>query len=191
MSREPDRDRADPATGAPSSSRPAVAPDGTKGLASNGRPLESVWDYPRPPRIEPSILLVQVEFAGQQIAESRRTHRVLETSHPPVFYVPLADVDARFLRRTSRRSFCEWKGSATYYDIIVGDRQTADAAWKYPNPSEHFAAIRDAVAFYPSKVDQCRVAGEIVVAQAGDFYGGWITSEIEGPFKGGRGTEGW
>ena len=152
---------------------------------------EYAWDYPRPPAVEPCSRHIQIIIDGKTLADTTRSYRVLETSHPPVYYLPMDDISMDHLKKTAGGSFCEWKGSATYYDIIVGDRQTADAAWKYPNPSEHFAAIRDAVAFYPSKVDQCRVAGEIVVAQAGDFYGGWITSEIEGPFKGGRGTEGW
>lgn len=157
----------------------------------NARPAESVWEYPRPPRLEPSPLLIRVSFGGQCIAESARTYRVLETSHPPVFYIPPQDVLDGVLERASRSSFCEWKGSASYFDVVVGERREAAAAWTYPSPSAPFARIQDYIAFYPSRMDECSVDGEAIVAQPGDFYGGWITSEIEGPFKGGPGTGGW
>jgi uncharacterized protein (DUF427 family) len=152
---------------------------------------ESVWDYPRPPRLEPSTRLVRVTFNGEVVALTERAIRVLETSHPPVFYIPPEDVKMKLLERSSRSSFCEWKGKARYHTIKVGDRQSPDAAWSYPEPSEMFEAIRDHLAFYPSRVDECTVDGEVVRSQPGDFYGGWITSEVVGPFKGDPGTMVW
>jgi uncharacterized protein (DUF427 family) len=135
--------------------------------------------------------LLTVSFAGQVIAETRAGFRVLETSHPPVYYIPPADIQTRFLERSARSSFCEYKGRARYYHLAVGDRRSPDAAWFYPEPTAAFAAIRDYVAFYASRVDLCTVDGEIVKSQPGDFYGGWITSLVVGPFKGDPGTMGW
>jgi len=152
--------------------------------------VESVWDYPRPPRIEASRRRVRVEFAGEVIAETVRAVRVLETSHPPVYYIPPADVRRRFLRLSRRRTYCEFKGAAGYYDVVVGEREARDAAWYYPEPRPEYEALRDHIAFYPGRVDAW-VDDERVRAQAGDFYGGWVTAEIEGPFKGGPGTTGW
>jgi uncharacterized protein (DUF427 family) len=156
------------------------------------RPVESVWDYPRPPRVEPSARHVRVVFGGGVIAESTRAHRVLETSHPPVYYVPLEDVVTGVLEPLrGRTTFCEWKGIASYHDAIGADgRRVERAAWTYLDPSPGFEAIRGAVAFYPALMDECTLDGEVVQAQECGFYGGWITSEIEGPFKGGGGT-GW
>lgn len=159
--------------------------------SGNGRPSESVWDYPRPPRLETSSLRVRVELEGAVVAESRTTSRVLETSHPPVFYFPPEDVAPGALRPAGRRTFCEWKGEASYFDVIVPGRTEAAAAWAYANPTGRFEAIRGYVAFYPSRMDECSVDGEIVLSQDGDFYGGWITSELRGPFKGGPGSGGW
>ncbi len=153
--------------------------------------MESVWDYPRPPRLEASQRRVRVEFAGELIADTTRAYRVLETSHPPVYYIPPEDVRSETLRPSRQHSFCEWKGRASYYDLVVGERAVRDAAWYYPDPTSPFVAIRDYVAFYPGRVDAAFVDDEQVQAQAGDFYGGWITAEIEGPFKGGPGTAGW
>jgi uncharacterized protein (DUF427 family) len=153
--------------------------------------MESVWDYPRPPRVEQSARRVRVEFAGEVIADTTRARRVLETSHPPVYYIPPEDVRAEFLRPGRRRTFCEFKGEASYYDLVAGGREVRDAAWSYSRPSAGFEAIRDHIAFYPGRVDAAFVDDEAVVAQPGDFYGGWITSDIEGPFKGGPGTGGW
>jgi uncharacterized protein (DUF427 family) len=153
---------------------------------------ESVWDYPRPPRLEPVRKTLRIEFAGQVIAETNRGYRVLETSHPPVYYVPPEDVRTEYLRpHAGRRTFCEWKGQAEYWDLHLGDKKSLMAAWSYPEPSASFQPIQDYLAFYPSKVDACYVDGERVQAQEGDFYGGWITSNIVGPFKGGAGTWGW
>lgn len=152
---------------------------------------ESVWDYPRPPRVEESTKLVQVFFAGELVGESRQALRVLETSHPPVYYLPPEDVRLGLLTRTEHRSFCEFKGGAAYWTLRAGGETSEDAAWSYPNPARGFEALRDHLAFYPSRVSECFVDGERVSAQAGDFYGGWITAEIKGPFKGGAGTGGW
>ena len=152
---------------------------------------ESVWDYPRPPKLEPSDRRVQVVFADIVIAETRNAMRVLETSHPPVYYIPPQDIRLDYLHREARNTYCEWKGEASYYTLEVGDRQAKNAAWFYPRPTDRFLPIKDYVAFYPSKVDACYVDGEMVQAQEGDFYGGWITSQIVGPFKGAAGTFGW
>jgi uncharacterized protein (DUF427 family) len=150
--------------------------------------MESVWDYPRPPRVEPSAARVVVELDGEVLADTRRSLRVLETSHPPVFYIPAADVRAERLTRSARRStFCEFKGAARYYD--AGDR--AAVAWSYPSPSPGYEAIAGHYAVYPGRVDRATVDGEQVEAQPGDFYGGWVTSAVTGPFKGGPGTAGW
>jgi len=125
------------------------------------------------------------------VADTTRAFRVLETSHPPVYYIPLEDVRSEYLRPSRRRTYCEFKGQASYYDLVVAEREVRDAAWYYPDPHERFAAICDHVAFYPGRVDACFVDEEQVAAQEGDFYGGWVTSDIEGPFKGGPGTAGW
>jgi uncharacterized protein (DUF427 family) len=158
---------------------------------ATARPRESVWDYPRPPRVEPDTRLVEVEFAGRLIARTRRALRVLETSHPPAFYLPLDDCDRDCLVPAEGATLCEWKGVAAYLTVRVGEREAQRAAWTYPDPVAAFAILRDHLSFYPARVDACRVGGEIVVAQAGDFYGGWITAEIDGPFKGAAGTAGW
>ena len=152
---------------------------------------ESVWDYPRPPRVEPSSKQIKIIFNGITLAETQRSQRVLETSHPPVYYIPPEDIKMEYLMPTNRQSFCEWKGIAHYYTIIVGDKQIANTAWYYPEPTPAFASLKDYIAFYPSKMDACYVDGEKVQAQEGDFYGGWVTSNIVGPFKGGAGTWGW
>ena len=153
--------------------------------------MESVWDYPRPPALVPSERRARVELAGMTIADSTRALRVLETSHPPTFYFPPEDVVGEYLRRAGGRSLCEWKGVACYLDLEVGERREAAAAWFYPDPVPAYATLRDHVCFYPSRVDACWVGDERVEAQPGDFYGGWITSDIRGPFKGGAGTRGW
>lgn len=152
---------------------------------------ESVWDYPRPPRLEPSSKHIQIFFNGMSLADSQQTYRVLETSHPPVYYIPLDDIRREYLQPSSQQSFCEWKGVAHYYTVTVGDRSEVDAAWYYPQPTPGFRAIANYVAFYPSRMEACFVNGEQVRAQAGDFYGGWITADIVGPFKGEAGSWGW
>jgi uncharacterized protein (DUF427 family) len=150
--------------------------------------MESVWDCPRPPRVEPWSAHVVVELDGAVLAETRRSLRVLETSHPPVYYIPAAVVRTVRLRPAGRRStWCECKGAARYYD--AGDR--AAVAWTYPSPSPGYGILAGHFAFYPGRVDSATVDGEQVEAQPGDFYGGWITSAVTGPFKGGPGTMGW
>jgi uncharacterized protein (DUF427 family) len=150
--------------------------------------MESVWDYPRPATVEPAPVRVVVELDGQVLADTRRSLRVLETSHPPVYYIPAADVRVERLRASARRStWCEFKGAARYYD--AGDRTAV--AWSYVAPGPGYEAIAGHFAFYPGRVDAATVDGEQVKAQPGDFYGGWITSAVTGPFKGGPGTTGW
>ncbi len=152
---------------------------------------ESVWDYPRPPRLEKSKQHIRIIFNGVTLADTQAALRVLETSHPPVYYLPPDDITMEALIPTARPSFCEWKGQARYYTVRVGDRQVENAAWFYASPTPAFAALQNYVAFYPSQMDACYVDDEQVQAQPGDFYGGWITRAIVGPFKGEPGTRGW
>ncbi|MEV0129334.1 DUF427 domain-containing protein [Dactylosporangium sp. NPDC050688] len=147
---------------------------------------ESVWDYPRPPRVERTARHIVVRHAGQVVADTSRALRVLETSHPPVYYVPPADVAGQ-PRRSHRQTFCEFKGVATYWEVAG----VADGAWSYEDPAAGYEALRGLLAFYPGRFDECTVDGERVTAQPGDFYGGWLTSDITGPVKGGPGTRGW
>lgn len=152
---------------------------------------ESVWDYPRPPRLERVAERLRVVLAGVTVADTTGGWRVLETSHPPVYYLPPADVRLDLLRPAPGRSFCEFKGWARYWTIEVEGRLAEAAAWSYPTPATPYAALADHLAFYASRVDGCFVGDERVTAQAGDFYGGWITARIVGPFKGGPSTAGW
>jgi uncharacterized protein (DUF427 family) len=152
---------------------------------------ESVWDYPRPPRLESSSKHIQIIFNDVTIADSQNTYRVLETSHPPVYYLPPEDIKMEYLQETAKQSFCEWKGVANYYTINVENKEVINAAWFYSNPTPDFTAIKNYVAFYPTKMDACYVDREKVQPQPGDFYGGWITKDIVGPFKGSSGTWGW
>jgi uncharacterized protein (DUF427 family) len=152
---------------------------------------ESVWDFPRPARFEPCARHIKVVFADTTIAETHCAIRAVETSHPPSYYVPQANVRMEYLAQTSRRSLCEWKGQAVYFDVRVGARIAQDAAWSYLAPTAPFAAIAGYVAFYPRLMEGCFVDGERAVPQEGGFYGGWITSHVSGPFKGPPGTMGW
>ena len=152
---------------------------------------ESVWDYPRPPRLEPVALPLRVVLGGETIAETVAGWRVLETSHPPVYYVPRGDVRPGALEPVAGRSLCEWKGAATYFDVVGGGVRAPRAAWSYPEPTAPFLPIRDHVAFYPQAMDACFVGAERATPQPGGFYGGWITSNIVGPLKGEPGTQGW
>ena len=156
-----------------------------------GPDQESVWDYPRPPRLEPVPERIRIEFNGETVADTLGAFRVLETSHPPVYYLPPDNLNQSFLRPSTRRSFCEWKGTAAYLSLKVGDRELLDVGWYYHSPSPGFEAIRDHVAFYAEPMDLCRVGDEIVRPQPGGFYGGWVTSLVVGPFKGEPGTEFW
>lgn len=152
---------------------------------------ESVWDYPRPPRLEPVAERLRVVFAGETIADTTAAWRVLETSHPPTYYIPRSDVRGDAMLAAEGQSYCEFKGRAVYWTIAVGNLRSERAAWSYPDPTPAFLPIKDHLAFYASRVDACFVGGEQVQAQQGDFYGGWVTSKIVGPFKGGAGTLGW
>lgn len=152
---------------------------------------ESVWDYPRPPALVPCERRVRIELGGVTVVDSTRALRVLETSHPPTIYIPPGDIAAGCIQPAAGRSFCEWKGVAGYLEVIAGGRHEARAAWTYPEPVPAYAGLRDHVAFYPSRMDACWLGDERVRSQAGDFYGGWITAGLRGPFKGGPGTSGW
>ena len=152
---------------------------------------ESVWDYPRPPALVPCEPRVRIELGGAVIADSTSALRVLETSHPPTIYVPPDDVAMEQLHAAAGGSLCEWKGLASYWDVEAGERREARAAWSYPDPVARYAALRDHLCFYPSRMDACWLGEERVVSQDGDFYGGWITSDLVGPFKGAPGTLGW
>ena len=152
---------------------------------------ESVWSYPRPAIAEPSLRRVRVEHRGMLVVATHRSIRTLETSHPPTYYVPIEDVTAGVLRSTRRRSLCEWKGQATYFDVVVAGEVLAEAAWSYPAPSPAFESLRGHVAFYADRFDGCFVDEERVIPQPGGFYGGWITSREAGPFKGVPGSRFW
>jgi uncharacterized protein (DUF427 family) len=141
--------------------------------------------------LEDSDKQIQVVFNGEVIADTRRAKRVLETSHPPVYYVPPEDIRTEYLKPAGGQSWCEWKGPARYYSVQVAGQKAERAAWYYPDPTPGFESLRNYVAFYPGRMEACYVDGERVQAQAGDFYGGWITGDIVGPFKGGPGTMGW
>lgn len=152
---------------------------------------ESVWDYPRPPRLERFEGTITVEFGGQVAASTTHGWRVLETSHPPTYYLPRNAFADGVLRAAPGASWCEWKGKAKYYDLVAGGRVAAAAAWTYPNPTPPFRELADALAVMAAAVDRCTVNGEAVRPQPGGFYGGWITSWVTGPFKGVPGSWGW
>ena len=152
---------------------------------------ESVWDYPRPPRSEAVEERITVRFAGETIADTTQACRVLETSHPPVYYLPPKDIRMDLLFAAPGRSFCEFKGYASYVTLVANGRRSERAGWYFANPAEAFSALAGYIAFYASRVDEARVGEEVVQPQSGDFYGGWITSRIVGPFKGAPGTLGW
>ena len=175
--------------------------DNTKGWDHDGRrrpPFaiepgpgqESVWDYPRPPAIVPDARRVEVRWGEILVARSVQSVRVLETASPPAFYMPPGDVQFACLRPSRTRTFCEWKGTASYFDLVVDDERVADVAWTYAQPRPAFREIAGWLSFYPERI-QCLVDGEPVRGQGGGFYGGWVTSELVGPFKGAPGTSGW
>jgi uncharacterized protein (DUF427 family) len=155
--------------------------------------MENVWEYPRPPAVVPCAARVRIELGRELLADSTRTLRVLETSHPPTIYVPMADVRAsEFLSPSpTATTWCEFKGSARYLDAEVAGERYPAVAWTYPEPARQYEALRDHIAFYPGRVDAAWIGDERVVAQASDFYGGWITADLVGPFKGPPGTLGW
>ena len=152
---------------------------------------ESVWDYPRPAWLESFTGRITVELGGAVIASTDRGWRVLETSHPPTYYLPRDAFVAGALRDAPGESWCEWKGQARYFDLVCGTTVAPKAAWSYPEPTPGFEPIADAIAVMAGQVDRCTIDGETVVAQPGGFYGGWITSRVVGPFKGGPGSMGW
>jgi uncharacterized protein (DUF427 family) len=156
-----------------------------------GPSQESVWDYPRPPRIERVTTPVAIRLGGQLLVETRDVVRVLETSHPPVYYLPISDFAPGALVDAAGSSFCEFKGTARYLDVRGGAEVRSANAWNYPHPSPGFEPLRDRVAVYAQAMDECTVAGEVVTPQPGGFYGGWITSAVVGPFKGSPGSLGW
>jgi len=167
----------------PSSTRPRPDPIGPG--------QESVWDYPRPPRLEPVTARLTVVLGGVTVAETTSAYRVLETSHPPNYYFPPSHIADGALEPAKGASFCEWKGRARYYSVHGGGLVVHEGAWGYDEPNDAFRAIAGYVAFYASRMDACFVDGELVTPQPGGFYGGWITADIIGPFKGGPGTRGW
>lgn len=155
-------------------------------------PAEDVHRYPRPPRLEPVTESIRIVFGGLEVARTVAAWRVLETTHPPTYYLPRdAFVAGTLERGSARRSLCEWKGAAEYWSIRAGGRVAVDVGWSYPDPSPAFAPIRDHLAVYAGPMDSCFVGGERVEPQPGGFYGGWVTSNLRGPFKGGPGTSGW
>jgi uncharacterized protein (DUF427 family) len=151
---------------------------------------ESVWDYPRPPRLEADTREVVVRFDGIELARTRQARRVLETASPPTFYIPREDVNSEFLRPAPGASRCEWKGAARYWTVSTHSAHVEAAAWSYEDPLPAFESIRGHVSFYPGRVE-CTVGGVRVLPQPGGFYGGWITPEVVGPFKGDPGSSGW
>lgn len=158
-------------------------------LAAKGQ--ESVWAYPRPAIAEASKAHILIRHAGLIVAETRASIRTLETSHPPSYYIPRAAIAPGILRRTSESSLCEWKGAAVYYDVVIGGIVLQNVAWSYPKPTAAFGLLQDHLAFYAAPFDLCSVDGEQVTPQPGQFYGGWITSKLVGPFKGVPGSQGW
>ena len=153
---------------------------------------ESVWDYPRPPRLEPTAKRLRIIHRGVPLADTVAAFRTLETSHPPTYYLPPADIDmARLSPSAQRGSFCEWKGIATYWDVVIAGDTLFGVGWSYPDPTPPFAALKDHIAFYAAPFDEIYVGEERARPQPGGFYGGWITPGIVGPFKGGPGSRGW
>jgi len=158
-------------------------------IPANGQ--ESVWDYSRPPRLEKINKKIKIIFNRETIVITTNAFRALETSHPPVYYIPPEDINMEFLFPGNGASHCEWKGRASYYNVKVKGKEAIKAGWYYSLPTDEFAEIKNYVAFYAEKMEACFVDGEKVIPQRGGFYGGWITKDIVGPFKGEPGTFGW
>lgn len=152
---------------------------------------ESVWDYPRPPALDPSDERVIVKHRGVVVCDTTRAIRVLETSHPPTYYIPLEDFSPGVVQPVAGQTLCEFKGAASYGDVVVGDETIPRVVWWYPTPHREYQDLLGHAALYPGRFDEVTVNGERVQAQEGDFYGGWITSRVTGPFKGAPGTWGW
>jgi uncharacterized protein (DUF427 family) len=163
----------------------------TAALASNGKPFESVWDFPRPPRLERVEWRIRVVHAGTVIVDAPGAIRVLETSQAPAYYVAFEHVADEHLRASRHRTYCEWKGIATYADIVVGGAVARQAAWSYPEPTGGFEPLVGHWAFYAQAVDECWVDDELVLPNDGNFYGGWVTGNVTGPIKGAPGTLTW
>lgn len=152
---------------------------------------ENVWDYPRPAICQPHIGIVEVIVNNKTLAKTNNAFRVIETSHPPTYYFPPKDVDMSFLKKNRNYTFCEWKGSAEYLDLYEETKKIFNIGWYYSSPKKEFQPIKNFVSFYASKAQECKVNGELVQKQEGSFYGGWITKNLIGPFKGGVGTKYW
>ena len=159
--------------------------------ADNGKPVESVWDFPRPPRLERVDWRVRVVHGGLLIVDAPAAIRVLETSQPPTYYVEEQYVRMDCLARTKHATYCEWKGNASYADVVSSEPAAENAAWTYDEPSHGFEEIEGRWAFYAQKLDECWLDDERVEGNPGLFYGGWITANVVGPFKGAPGTENW
>jgi uncharacterized protein (DUF427 family) len=160
-------------------------------LAVNGKPIESVWDYPRPPRLERVDWRIRVVHTGVTVVDAPHAFRVLETSQPPAYYVAAEFVDLDVMVPSPRRTVCEWKGVAEYADVVIAEHVVREAAWTYPQPIAAFAPLARHWAFYAQKLDQCFVDDEQVTSNEGNFYGGWVTANVIGPFKGAPGTSHW
>jgi uncharacterized protein (DUF427 family) len=167
------------------------AAGGAGAIAPNGKPVESVWDFPRPPIVERVDWRIRVVHGGVTIVDAPHAMRVLETSQAPAYYVAPEFVDRSHLVEVPRRSMCEWKGAANYADVVVGERRAQEACWTYRTPTPSFASIRDHWAFYAQTLDECWVDDERVDGNEGSFYGGWITANVTGPYKGAAGTMFW
>ncbi len=152
---------------------------------------ESVWDYPRPPALRACKKPVRIELDGEILANTDKALCILETSHPPTYYLPPEDIEMKWLIPTAHSSFCEWKGKANYYDILKDGEHYKQVAWTYHSPNPAYAAIKDHIVFYAQFMDACYVGDEKALPQPGGFYGGWVTSDVVGPFKGDPGTMGW
>ena len=153
-------------------------------------PTENVQSYPRPPRLEPVPHRIRVRFADRMIVDTQNAFRVLETHHPPTYYIPPDDCDCE-LRAIAGHTYCEWKGAASYYDVLAGGRTARRAAWCYTRPTSSFRDIKGYLAFYAALMEACDVGGVSVLPQAGQFYGGWLTPNLTGMAKGAPGTEHW
>ena len=160
-------------------------------VVSPGPGQESIWDYPRPPKVELFTGRISVIFADVTIAVTSKSYKVMETASPPCYYISQGDINMEYLFRSPHSSLCEWKGMANYWSVRVRDKVSENAGWSYEAPWDGFEIIKDCIAFYAGRVDECYIDDEKVKPQPGNFYGGWITSNIVGPFKGERGTEFW
>lgn len=168
-----------------------LAAGGRGAIAANGKAVESVWDYPRPPRIDEVDWRIRVVHRGVTIVDAPRAVRVLETSQAPAYYVSSSFVALEHLQASEHRTMCEWKGVAEYADVIAGGDRVANACWTYPDPTPRFRPLRDHWAFYAQQLDECWVDEERVHPNEGSFYGGWVTANVTGPFKGAAGTLAW